>query len=430
MDNEQLPSVLDLIVPSMGPMPQHRREWQVRANAGEQLLALIDRSPEVGETFLDLVLGNEGESHIVWISDWVCLAGSTDGSLDVVRTHWWSLEIECNDSRSYYWDFCGFTRQLSHQLVARFFLKAIALDNRVRKTTFGLPFPASSLAGDQLLSAVQDLVSLPRSRRSVSFRYLPQEAERVAAFHCSPVVELEVKLDSWRRNGGMLAAAMRANRGPARLSLRSLRELWDDALVLGDLARALEDSTTIEELTVDVQHNGTEAVLMAIGRNRSIRDVVAVQEGPVTTSIVRTFWESVMNSPSIVNVDASGIWGDSDSDPFPFGSVDIEGERRDCAHLVGHLIRTNPRITSLTYDPRAHDAHIMESRVVPILRLNRFRPIVASLPGGSVGELAREKSVSGLLGSPLVLDHPELLYCLLHSTRDVCFRRMGRAPEV
>lgn len=160
----------------------------------------------------------------------------------------------------------------------------------------------------------------------------------------------------------------------------------------------------------------------AIGRNRGIRDLVARQEGRVTAGTVNTFWESIMTSPRIASVDASGISG-SWTDRWdavqqqPPETAFTDEERRECAELVAELIRTNPRITTLEYHPWAHDVHIMESRVVPIVLLNRLRSVLSAPPDASAGVVSRERFASALLGSPHVRNHPQILFFLLQATR-------------
>jgi hypothetical protein len=60
----------------------------------------------------------------------------------------------------------------------------------------------------------------------------------------------------------------------------------------------------------------------------------------------------------------------------------------------------------------------MESRVVPILHLNKLRPIVKNLFDGPTDRIDRERTVSALLASPLVRRHPQLMYFLLKLTRE------------
>jgi hypothetical protein len=334
---------------------------------------------------------------------------TTDETLDNVdnsfpNTSLWRLKIQCSDSRTYYWVLDGRPDRDNHYFVIHFLHVVLAVATRVRKTVF-----TRHIRQNAYQLAIQSLVSLPRSRRTVEFDCpLTPEVQRVIAFHCSPAVELDVKVIPWTGYARLVVHHMFAARNA--------------------FFPALAGTTRIEELTVHVQDVlGIDAALIAIGKNRGIRFLVAMQEGPVTVGMVRTFWESVMQSPTIVSVDASGITGNSARDtpgivrPWPAlenAQEFNEEERRESAELVAELIRNNPRITNLAYHSQAHDERIMTSRVVPIVRLNRLRPIVASLPCGSVGDMARERSVSALLGSPIVRQHPELFYVVLNSTRD------------
>jgi hypothetical protein len=434
MANEQhLSGVLDFLEPVVGPMLPHRREWRVRTDAGEQLLELIVRSRDAGEPLLDLILGDEGVSHLVWISEWLCLVSTADETETLDdwsfpdNRCWWRLEIQCNDSRNYYWTLVGPPQRGDHYFVVHFLHVVIAVASRVHKTamTMGGSSPSfHRMVQNYNLGTIRALVLLPRTRRTVAFNFqLTPEAERAIAFNGSPVVELDVCLFAWSHLGGALSAAMRANQCPVRLVVHHIF-----AAPFDEFAPALAGTTRIQELTVHVQDGpNTAATFNAIGRNRSIRHLVAVQEGPISAGIVRAFWESVLNSPSIVRVDASGITGDratltgGSAHPWPPFENDRdfnEEERRECAELVAERIRTNPRITSLAGHFRALDLRIMEARVVPIIYLNRLRLVVATLPGGTVGDMARGRSVSALLESPRVRHHPEMLYFLLNATRD------------
>lgn len=433
MENEQLPSVLDFVEPVVGPMPAHRRDWLLRPGAGAALLELINRSPEAGKPFLDLVLGSDDKSHLVSISDRLCLVCTTEVTQQLYPglRGWWRLDVQKgkgNDSRIYYWTLLGIPQPGDDHAVIDFLHRVVALDNRVCKTVLAIEghdsTPELLTLQNALLPAIQSLVSLPRSRRTAEFYFhLTLEVQRAIAFHCSPLVELDVLLIAWQPLGQVLSEAMRANRCPARLVLHHIF-----AAPFEEFAPALAGTTSIKELTVHVQHGpDTEPTLSAIGQNRGITHVVAVQEGPVTAGVVRTFWEAVMNSPTIVSVDATGITGnraslaEGNAHPWPPFENDRDfnqQERRECAELVASLIRTNRRIKRVSFHSRALDAQTMETSVAPIILLNRLRPVVASLPGGSVGEMAREKSVSGLLLSSRFGKHPDMLYCLLNSTRD------------
>jgi hypothetical protein len=209
----------------------------------------------------------------------------------------------------------------------------------------------------------------------------------------------------------VLAEAIRANQCPTRLTLHQI--VLEGA---GLLAPALEATTRIEELTLHVRGYSTRKRLFrSIARNRSIRALVVKGEGRLLCSDVKCLWRSILKNATIQSVDASTLI-DEDS-TFTFSS----SERRTCARAVVAAIRSNPHLTRFVYDPRIHDAHIMESRVVPILLFNRFRPLVEALFDGSTygdGGVGRERTVSALLGSPLVRRHPELLHVLVKASRD------------
>jgi hypothetical protein len=179
------------------------------------------------------------------------------------------------------------------------------------------------------------------------------------------------------------------------------------------LAPALGSTTRIEKLALRFNHISCgQRFLDSIGRNRSIRALVLKGRGPLLCSEVTSLWKSVLKSATIQSVDASELPYQSAN--FTFSPKD----RRTCAAVVAAAIRSNPHVTRILYDSRVHDAHIMESRVVPILHFNKFRPIVGGLFEGSSRGIGRERAVSALLGSPLVRRHPELLFFLLKANRE------------
>ena len=72
-------------------------------------------------------------------------------------------------------------------------------------------------------------------------------------------------------------------------------------------------------------------------------------------------------------------------------------EKRECAELVVFMLLSSSQvITRIKYNRETHDEEVMEKQVVPILHLNRFRPVVKSLVGMSAR--VHERSVLPILG--------------------------------
>ena len=179
------------------------------------------------------------------------------------------------------------------------------------------------------------------------------------------------------------------------------------------MASAIEATTTIAELTLYIQDFQSERIYLdSIGRNKSIRALVLRKAWYIFCSDVLGIWISILTSTSIESVDVSEIFEEG---PRAFS----DDERHEVANVVALLIRFNSCITSIRYDSRTHDAHIMETLVVPILLLNRLQPIFKAWFDGSTHRVDRERAVSAFLGSPLVRRHPQLMYFLLKSAREV-----------
>jgi hypothetical protein len=186
---------------------------------------------------------------------------TTDETLDNVdnsfpNTSLWRLKIQCSDSRTYYWVLDGRPDRDNHYFVIHFLHVVLAVATQVRKSVF-----TRYRRQNAYQLAIQSLVTLPRSRRTVEFDCeLTPEVQRVIAFHCSPAAELDVKVIRWTGYGEILVEAMRANRCPARLVVRHM------FAARNAFVPALESTTRIEELTVDVQYGlNIEAALIAPG---------------------------------------------------------------------------------------------------------------------------------------------------------------------
>jgi hypothetical protein len=388
-------------------------EWRLRRDAHEFRDA-IDAAPETADQFLGSCLLYDGPlNRVVFLTDrhFVYCSGP-ESRLDVFQFDEMLVELTIRTH--------GSSREYSLLLdgphdpaVLRCMLRVAALATCISSVQVHLlegEGEAEAIPG--MVPAMQDFVAAAGSRRTVTpcFRVWPEMA-RALVFNCSPVVGLDLYLTWGEGFGAVLAEAIRANQCPTRLTLRSVVPGFATVL-----APALEATTRVEELTLHLQHHScTPLVLDAVGRNGSIRTLIVRGGGILLCRDVALFWNAVLKSATIQSVDASDLVHDGGS-----GDHFSPSDRRTCAGVAAAMIRSNPRITSLRYDPRMHDVEIMESRVVPIVHCHRLRPVVESLFEGSAGGAGRDRTVavSALIGSPLVRRHPELLHLLVKANRE------------
>lgn len=384
-------------------------EWRLRWDVHRFLEAIDNRAPDMADRLLRSCLNDGPLGRVVFLTDrhFVhCRGPQSTTGMSAFDEMLVELTVRTHDNSRQYGLFLDGP---DDPAVLRCLLKVIALATCVSSVDVHLIDIETELP-EGIIPAMQDFVSMARSRRTVlpCFSLWPDMA-RVLAFHCHPLVDLDLYLSPWRWRGHIpvLAEAIRANLCPTRLTLHEI--FPEDA---GLLAPALEATMRIEELTLEVHHYPCSSMAFdAIGRNRSIRDLVVKGDGIIYCRDVKGLWKSILKSTTILRVDASNLMT---PDSVTFSS----SERRKCAGAVAAAIRSNPRITRILFNPRIHDTHIMESRVVPILRFNKFRPIIKALFDGSINGVGRERAVSALLGSPLVRLHPELLYVLLKVNRE------------
>jgi hypothetical protein len=389
-----------------GPVDEWRLRWDIN-----EFREAIDAAPDMADQFLRFCL-NDGPLHrVIFLTDehFVYCTGPESMSapgIHSVDRMLVELTIRTNEegSREYNLLLDG----PDDPAVLRCMLRVAALATAIIGVDVELFEPERETLPD-IVPSMQDFVSMARSRRTVApcFTVWPEMAQALA-FHCSPLVALDVYLSCWHGVTSALAEAIHANQCPARLTLRSI-----DNRAADHLAPALEATTRIEDLTLHVQHYScTPMFFGSIGRNGSIRALVVKDEGPLLCRDVVCLWNSILKSTTIQSVDASTLFHERST--FTFSPAD----RQACAGAVVTAIRSNPHITRILYDPRIHDARIMESRVVPVLLFNKFRPVVKALFEGSTDRVGRERAVSALLLSPLIRRHPELLYILVKANRE------------
>jgi hypothetical protein len=394
---------------SSGPIEEWRLRWDI-----SRFHEAIDRAPDMADRLLKSCLNDGPLGRVVFLTEqhFVQCKGPESKFSGISEFDEMLVELTIRThnnegSRQY-----GlFLDGPNDPVVLRCMLKVAALATCFSSVDVRL-IEVEDAIPTGIVPAMQDFVSMARSRRTVlpCFRVWPEMA-RALAFHCHPCVELDLYLDFWIDGASTLADAIRAHRCPPRLALHRILPEAADLL-----ATAFEATSRIEELTLHLQGYSIRKRLFAsIGRNRSIRALVVKGEGTLWCSDVTLLWKSVLESATIQSIDARNLVREDDA--LTFSSSD----RRTCARAVAGAIRSNPHLTRFVYDPRIHDAHIMESRVVPVLLFNRFRPVVEALFDGSTGGgggVGRERTASALLGSPLVRRHPELLHLLVKATRE------------
>jgi hypothetical protein len=240
-----------------------------------------------------------------------------------------------------------------------------------------------------------ELVSrVPPGGRTINFcRYDPPPATaRVLASRCHPDLTLVVHLDGWKRKVSILAKAMVANRCPRRLIFENPEGR------IPKLAEALRSTTRVEDVTILSSYRTAtdecfEEMLDAIGQNHGIRTLAVHQRSGVTSNRLRTLWRSVMTSPTLESINVACM---ELRDEHNF----TDAERRECAEVVVSVLQSNAVLTQIKYNRETHNEEVMEKQVVPLLHLNRFRPVAKALEGMSASE--RERTLSALVGSDLV----------------------------
>jgi hypothetical protein len=390
------------------PVDEVYDEYRVRADNGS--LGRILESRAAGESFLSFLLNDARESRVVWITD----------------THF----LRCAGPNSYYEE-----GNMASFLEGNLDEEDLCVSHHQRTYTFALHDATGSEEAcppifDSFLDVLAwwksvEWVSLSTGSRHVTERgfeafvtnsqsprvlfvqkRVSTDAGRILAFRCNRHIELRVgsSMTYGHVNVASLAEAISLDQGPASLNLS-----YDSATLLGP---AIETTSCLTKLTVTLSGPKHETWLKSlaesIGRSRGIRTLIGNTDWSFTFSDVKLFWRSVMTSSTIEAVDVRDI-----RHGFP------AEEKVECAQAVATALLVNRVVTSIEFNPHNHDPEVMRVRVLPLLRLNRLRPIVASLDdGGSASaDGARGASssckLSALLESKMIRTRPELLFFLM-----------------
>jgi hypothetical protein len=241
------------------------------------------------------------------------------------------------------------------------------------------------------------------SRRTLVFGGdVTEEAARIIARRTHRETVLEVDGRAWGGSGvPVLAEALRENQCPKHLVVRGFAEVGGS--VMDALWRAIGSTRAVEVLEVEIQSlESSRRLLEAIRDNVGLRKLVATHPCFATGEFMKEFWSAALTSRTLTTVDASQLTA----------HIFVpDGDPQECARHVVALLRTNRVVIDLRYDPRAHDAALMEAEAVPILQLNRLRRMAAA--GDS-----NHRRLPVLLGSALVRRHPMMRYHLLRRNVD------------
>jgi hypothetical protein len=392
-------------------------EYRVRADNNS--LGRIMESREAGDRFLTFLLNDATETRVVWITD--------------------TLFLLCEGPDSYWYDAgLGYVLQEMNFGGAHLSVTDHEFEYGIRlhdTSVTEVPDPApaifdtfldvlarkTSVASVDLTDAsryatergFEAFVTNSQSPRVLFLQtHVSMDTGRILAFRCNRHIELRVgsSFTYDHVNVASLAEAISLDQGPASLDLVSLRH--DSATLLGP---AIATTSCLAKLTVTLggwKHEmWLESFAESIGRSRGIRTLVGEtpQYERFTCNNVKLFWRSVMTSSTTIEaVDVQGI-----CHAFP------AEEKVECAQAVATALLANRVVTRIEYNPDNHDPEVMRVRVLPLLRLNRLRPIVASLDdGGSASaDGARGASssckLSALLESKIIRMRPELLFFLM-----------------
>jgi hypothetical protein len=208
--------------------------------------------------------------------------------------------------------------------------------------------------------------------------------------------------------GAALAEAMADDQFPRKMILDDL-----DEASIRILAPALRTARCVDQLTISIEEYVPEhygLLFDAIGRSGGIRCLtMKISEAYYPHHC--DYWEPILSSTSIQELvvrdslwDAFALLMDSEL-PLPR----LEAQR------VVRLIRSNRAIIYLYCYPRVFDAETANSLVVPVLRANCARRSIKAMLDGGASACPPRRAASRLLASPLVRDHPEALFLVIHA---------------
>jgi hypothetical protein len=391
------------------------REWMLMIGIRQLSRMLRPESPslDVAERLLSLLLNDDRSAvRVVWLTETHYVA--CDHSYLALESNdndphdpFWSVILHCENHRMYALRLWGAARGVRPDPnVLRVLHRLVGLSTVVQYAYVSINeerFP-------DMLPGIDDFVSMARSRRQVmTLSRVSADTGRALAYNCNPLVTLWAGLSDWTDHGAALIEAMGMNQCPATLRLSKI-----PARLKRSLAAAISTTSSLEDLDLSVRSLSHDTALFeAIGRNQSIRvlhvDIAEPLSDAKAANDSERSWVSLCRSTSIEAITISAYTS--------FENRYISEEmRRQSAELVGKHIRSNKRITRLKCSPSTHDEGILAARVAPVLRLNRFRLIVAALSDGLGDGEGAESRVSAVIESPLVRRHPELMYYLLKAT--------------
>jgi hypothetical protein len=387
------------------------REWMLMIGIRQLSRMLRPESPslDVAERLLSLLLNDDRSAvHVVWLTETHYVA--CDDSFLALQSNddpFWRVTLHCEELRTYVLQLWGAASGVRPDPdVLRVLHRLIGLSTVVQCANVEI----NEARFPDMLPGIDDFVSMARSRRTVKFRSDVSAATgRAVAFNCNPLVSLETNLYEWNGYGAALVEAMLANRCPAVLNLPDISEELKFSL-----AAAIKVTTSLEDIKLKLPSMFRDAAIFeAIGRNKSIRvlDVFTDYHSDEATQVNETrTLVKVFQCTSITSITVTTARPERNCRFYD------ERVRQECAELVAKHIRNNTRITSLCCEGISYNWRVMENSVLPVVRWNRFRPIVNGLLtcSGTV-----EGRVSALLGSLLVRRHLELLYPLLETNHEI-----------
>lgn len=376
-------------------------EWQVFN------LSSLSDSIEVGNFFLEhVVFRDREETCVVWLSDTQFLLCQTRRQ-DILETlHGWlgGTYIDVTfDARECYIVLNHVLFNSESVRLGGGFLDVLGRSNRISRCHVD--------SGSELsVPAMKRVVAEAPSSRLVTVDYAPLELCRVLAFHCNSNIELRADLCSTEDAASLLAKAMHLNRCPNKIHFMN-----PSLETMEILAPALETTTVIDKLSFHFQEfhfnlPDRHKLLMlfdAISRNRGTKTLNV--NGCLPRAVKMYFWSSVLRSSTLQSIDASHLEWDYLEIPLS----NTERQAHDLQLLA--LLGSNSVVTHIGYKPSNHDAHIMESQVLPLLKPHLIVESLRFYPNVEI----RKKAISSLLQIQRLRFRPEFLYSLLKEYREM-----------
>jgi hypothetical protein len=402
-----------------GGFPETRlyKEWKLFVDA-DRLAVLAEKEPDVfdpvGEMILECTYNNSSACRVLWLSDAHVLLCSDENTctnhnpFPFLPPYLWRCYIRKPMA----------TYELSlHALVADDDRTPQVFRALNRILALGCSIFDAYLAYAPGLPpyGIEDFVSRTRSKLLTVHLLMVSvdpETARAVVRNCNGNVALQVSAGRWQDHGAALAEAMADGQFPQKLALDDL-----DEESIRVLAPALQAARGLDELTINIQDHIPDfyrPLFDAIGRSGGIRYLIMMVTD-ATNPERCDYWEPILSSTSIRRLYVrDSLWA--------LFSLLIDSELplpRQEAERVVQLIRSNRALLEIHCFPRIVDRDTTDSLVVPVLRANRARrSIKAVLDGagdGGASSCPPRRAASRLLASPLVRDHPEALFLVIHA---------------